>query len=269
MPELPEVETIRRSLATMVGRTITGIEVHERRLRLPVPADIRRRTVGRRILGIDRRGKYLIIHLSGREAVLAHLGMSGTFILRPADASLELHDHVRFLLSRGSALVFNDPRRFGLIVLGDPQGFAELAHMGPDPLSEDFTPAWLRQLTRGRRRPVKNLLMDQRLIAGIGNIYANEILFEAGVRPSRQARRLKLAELEVLFQAIRRVLQEAIAAGGSSISDYRDSDGRVGYFQLRFRVYDRTGEPCRRCGATVRRVVHAGRSSFYCPACQR
>jgi formamidopyrimidine-DNA glycosylase len=269
MPELPEVETVRRSLATMVGRTITGIEVRERRLRLPVPADIRKRTVGRRILGIDRRGKYLIIHLSGREALLAHLGMSGTFVLRQADAPLELHDHVRFLLSRGSALVFNDPRRFGLIVLGDPQRFAELARMGPDPFSDEFTPARLRQLTRGRKRPVKNLLMDQRLIAGIGNIYANEILFEAGVRPGRQARRLKLGELEVLFRAIRRVLQEAIASGGSSISDYRDGNGRTGYFQLNFCVYDRRGEPCRRCGAAVRHAVHAGRSSFYCPACQR
>jgi formamidopyrimidine-DNA glycosylase len=256
-------------LAAIVGQTIEGIEVRERRLRLPITADISQRTVGRRIISIDRRGKYLLVHLSGSEAVLAHLGMSGTFILRPLTAPLELHDHLRFLLSGGSALVFNDPRRFGLILLGNPESFGELAHMGPDPLSEEFTPAWLYQLTRGRKRPVKNLLMDQRLIAGIGNIYANEILFEAGVRPSRQARRVKLAELDLLFQATRRVLQEAIASGGSSISDYRDGGGQPGYFQLMFRVYDRHGEPCRRCGTAVRRVVHAGRSSFYCPSCQQ
>lgn len=269
MPELPEVENVRRSLAPIVGQTIEALDVREPRLRRRVTADLSKRTVGRKIIGLDRCGKYLLMHLSGGDAVLAHLGMSGTFTIVPVSTALEEHDHVRFLFTNGSALVFNDPRRFGLILAGRPESFEELAHMGPDPLSAEFSPAWLRRLTRGRKRPVKNLLMDQRLVAGIGNIYANEILFEAGVRPSRQARKLRLAELDLLHAATQRVLAEAIASGGSSISDYRDGSGRPGYFQLTFRVYDRDGKPCLRCAAKVRRVVHAGRSSFYCPKCQR
>jgi formamidopyrimidine-DNA glycosylase len=269
MPELPEVETVRRTLAPIVGCTIALIEVREPRLRRRVTAELTGRAIGRKVSGLERRGKYLLMHLSGGDAVLAHLGMSGTFTIVPASASAEPHDHVRFVFAGGAALVFNDPRRFGLIMAGRPEDFEELAHMGPDPLSDDFSPALLRELTRGRRRPVKNLLMDQRLLAGIGNIYANEILFEAGVRPSRQARKLRLAEVELLHAATRRVLAEAIESGGSSISDYRDGSGRAGYFQLRFRVYDRGGMPCLKCETKVRRVVHAGRSSFYCPKCQR
>jgi len=269
MPELPEVETVRRSLAPIVGQTIEALDVRERRLRRRVTSDLSKRTIGQRIIRLDRCGKYLLIHLSSGDAVLAHLGMSGTFTIVPVSTPLEPHDHLRFLFTNGSALVFNDPRRFGLVLAGRPEAFEELAHMGPDPLSNEFSPALLRQMTRGRKRPVKNLLMDQRLVAGIGNIYANEILFEAGVRPSRQARNLRLAELDLLHTATRRVLAEAIATGGSSISDYRDGSGQPGYFQLRFRVYDRGGQPCLNCATLVRRAVHAGRSSFYCPKCQR
>jgi formamidopyrimidine-DNA glycosylase len=269
MPELPEVETVRRSLTLIVGETISSLQVREPRLRRRIGADLSRRTVGRSIVGIDRRGKYLLLELSDGGAVLAHLGMSGTFSIVPQSTPLEPHDHVLFGFAGGSMLVFNDPRRFGLIRAGRRESFQELAQMGPDPLSGEFSPAWLRRLTRGRKRPVKNLLMDQRLIAGIGNIYANEILFEARVRPSRQARRLRLAEVEALYEATRRVLLEAIASGGSSISDYRDGSGQPGYFQLSFRVYDRGGQPCVVCTTPVRRTVHAGRSSFYCPKCQR
>jgi formamidopyrimidine-DNA glycosylase len=269
MPELPEVETVRRSLAPIVGQTIEALDVREPRLRRRVTGDLRTRTIGKKVVRLDRCGKYLLIHLSGGDAVLAHLGMTGTFTIVPASKPSEAHDHVRFAFEGGSALVFNDPRRFGLIVVGRPDSFVELTQMGPDPLSTEFSPGWLRQLTRGRKRPVKNLLMDQRLVAGIGNIYANEILFEAGVRPSRQARRLRLAELDRLHAATRNVLGEAIKSGGSSISDYRDGSGQPGYFQLTFRVYDRGGKPCLKCATTVRRVVHAGRSSFYCPKCQR
>lgn len=269
MPELPEVETVRLSLRPIIGQTIESLEVREVRLRRRVAADLAVQITGRQVARIDRCGKYLLLHLSGGEAVLAHLGMSGTFTITGNSAAVERHDHLRFRFANGSMLVFNDPRRFGLIRAGRPESFEELAHMGPDPLSPDFSAAWLHRMTRGRRRPVKNLLMDQRLVAGIGNIYANEILFEARVRPGRQARRLRLAEIDALYEATQRVLREAIAAGGSSISDYRDGDGRPGYFQLTFRVYDRGGEPCRRCAAAVRRGVHAGRSSFYCPKCQR
>jgi len=269
MPELPEVETVRRSLTPLVGQTISSLEVRERRLRRRIAADLSARTIGREIIRIDRSGKYLLLQLTGGEAVLAHLGMSGTFKILRHSASAGLHDHVLFHFASGLTLVFNDPRRFGLIRAGRPESFEELSEMGPDPFSAEFSAAWLRRLTRGRKRPVKNLLMDQRLVAGIGNIYANEILFEAGVRPSRQARRLRLAELDALYDATQRVLREAIASGGSSISDYRDGSGRPGYFQLTFRVYDRGGEPCLRCATPVRRAVHAGRSSFYCPKCQR
>lgn len=269
MPELPEVETVRRSLSAIVGRSIEAVDVREPRLRRRVTMDLARLATGQRIVGLDRRGKYLLVRLSSDDVVLVHLGMSGTLVAQPAATPSALHDHVRFLLSDGWALVFNDPRRFGLLRAGRPESFAELAHIGPDPLSEEFSAALLRRLTRGRKRPVKNLLMDQRLVAGIGNIYASEILFEAGVRPSRQARRLRLAELDALVRATRKVLEEAIASGGSSISDYRDGAGQPGYFQLTFRVYDRSGEPCLRCGVSVCRSVHAGRSSFYCPHCQR
>jgi formamidopyrimidine-DNA glycosylase len=269
MPELPEVETVRRSLTPLIGRTINSLEVREPRLRRRIAADLPARTIGRSVVGIERCGKYLILELSDGGAVLAHLGMSGTFTIVSQSTALEEHDHVLFGFAGGSMLVFNDPRRFGLIRAGLRESFEELAQIGPDPFSAEFSPDWLRQLTRGRKRPVKNLLMDQRLVAGIGNIYANEILFEARVRPSRQAQRLRLAELDALYEATQKVLREAIASGGSSISDYRDGSGRPGYFQLSFRVYDRRGKPCLRCATAVRRVVHAGRSSFYCPKCQR
>lgn len=269
MPELPEVETVRRSLTPLIGQTIESLEVREARLRRPVTADLSHRTTGRQIVRIDRCGKYLLFHLSGDETLLAHLGMSGTFTIVPISTAAGQHDHVLFRFGNGSMLVFNDPRRFGLIRAGRLESFEELAFMGPDPFSPEFSPAWLHRLTRGRRRPVKNLLMDQRLVAGIGNIYASEILFEARVRPSRQAQRLRLVEIDAVYEATQRVLRDAIASGGSSISDYRDGEGRPGYFQLAFRVYDRDGQPCLRCGAIVRRVVHAGRSSFYCPKCQR
>lgn len=269
MPELPEVETVRRSLLPILGRRIVAVDIREPRLRRRVSRDLASRTVGQQIVAVDRCGKYLLLGLSSADVVLAHLGMSGTLILRPAGAPLEPHDHVRFLLSRGRVLVFNDPRRFGLLRVGRTESFAELRCIGPDPLSQDFSAELLLRLTRQRRRSVKNLLMDQRLVAGIGNIYANEILFEAGVRPGRRAQRLRRFEIEAIVRATRRVLVAAIAAGGSSISDYRDGSGRPGYFQLALSVYDRAGLPCRRCGTEVRRVTQTGRSSFYCPHCQR
>ncbi len=269
MPELPEVETVRRSLRPVVGRRIDGVEVFETRLRRTLAADFAGRLTGRSIDDIERRGKYLLFRLSDGHTLLAHLGMSGALLLQPAGTTRETHDHVRLQLSGGLQLTFNDPRRFGLLCLGRGDAFVELGNVGPDPLDDAFLLADFVALARGRKKPVKNLLMDQRALGGIGNIYANEILFRARVRPGRQARRLTPAELARLFDATRAVLAHAIELGGSSISDYRDATGRPGYFHLRLSVYDRAGKPCPRCRTPVRRAVHAGRSSFYCPTCQR
>ncbi|HXQ22353.1 MAG TPA: bifunctional DNA-formamidopyrimidine glycosylase/DNA-(apurinic or apyrimidinic site) lyase [Candidatus Acidoferrales bacterium] len=269
MPELPEVETVRRSLLPIVGRRIEAVEVREPRLRRTVAKDFAQRLRGHVIDGIERRGKYLLFHLSGGDVLLAHLGMSGALLLQSTETGFAVHDHVCLQLSGDVRLTYNDPRRFGLMRIGREEQFAELDNVGPDPLSDTFTVADLAALARGRKKPVKNLLMDQRALGGIGNIYANEILFRAGIRPGRQARRVTRSELVRLFDATRAVLAHAIQLGGSSISDYRDASGRPGYFHLRLQVYARTGKPCPRCHTPIRRAVHAGRSSFYCPTCQR
>ncbi|MGD0946811.1 MAG: bifunctional DNA-formamidopyrimidine glycosylase/DNA-(apurinic or apyrimidinic site) lyase [Candidatus Binatia bacterium] len=269
MPELPEVETVRRSLLPIIGRRVEAVEVIESRLRRRVAQNFALRLTGCTIEAIERRGKYLLFHLSAGEYLLAHLGMTGALLLQPVGTPPQRHDHVRFRLSGGVQLTYNDPRRFGLLRAGTLNELAELANVGPDPLAHDFSVDQLTALARGRKRPVKNLLMDQRALGGIGNIYASEILFRAGIRPSRPARRLTRRELSALLAATRAVLRSAIRHGGSSISDYRDSEGRTGYFQLRLRVYDRAGQPCLGCGTPVRHTVHAGRSSFYCPKCQK
>jgi formamidopyrimidine-DNA glycosylase len=269
MPELPEVETVRRSLLHLRGRCIERVTVAEPRLRRRIADDFPARLEGRSIADIIRRAKYLLFSLSDGQLLLAHLGMSGALIARPSGAPVEMHDHVRLQVSGGVELVYSDPRRFGLLRVGYVEDLEELAGIGPDPLAATFKLEDLAALARGRRKPVKNLLMDQRALGGIGNIYANEILFAAGIRPSRAAGRLRRDELRRLLAATRSVLRHAIRLGGSSISDYRDGSGRPGYFQLRLRVYDRAGQPCPRCRATVKRKVHAGRSSYYCPVCQR
>jgi formamidopyrimidine-DNA glycosylase len=269
MPELPEVETIRRSLLPrVVDRTIERVEVRERRLRKPIATDFERRLTGRRIRDIARRGKYLLFDLDAGEWLVVHLGMSGSLEVK-ATTMLAPHDHVSLHLDAGSIIVFNDPRRFGLMRLVGDAELASLTNTGPDPITEEWNGARLRALVRGRQRPIKNILMDQTLIAGIGNIYANEILHLARVRPRRRGHTLRQRELDAIADAIRVVLTDAVRLGGSSISDFRDGDGKPGYFQLHFRVYDRDGEPCRDCGATIRRIVLVGRSSFYCPQCQR
>jgi formamidopyrimidine-DNA glycosylase len=269
MPELPEVETVRLSLLPLVGLRIQAVEIREARLRRRVAVDFSDRLRGRQIEAIERRGKYLLFRFDRGVTLLAHLGMSGALLVQPAETPPALHDHVRLRLADGRFLTLNDPRRFGLLELGSNTDFAALRQVGPDPLGDGFSVADLLRLTRGRKKPVKNLLMDQRAIAGIGNIYANEMLFASGIRPGRQARRLTHIEISRLYEAMRNVLQRAIARGGSSISDYRDSDGRPGYFQLELAVYDRAGQPCPSCATTIRRVIHAGRSSFHCPKCQR
>jgi formamidopyrimidine-DNA glycosylase len=269
MPELPEVESIRRSLLPLVGARILDVEVRERRLRRPIARDFESRLRGRRIETIGRRGKYLLFALDGGPVLLAHLGMSGRIERKRRNEPRAPHDHVRLLLDRGIALVFNDPRRFGLLRVGQGEGFAELGRVGRDPLAEPCSADELRALVRGRKLPIKNLLMDQRRLCGLGNIYVNEVLYQAGIRPRRRAARLGRRDLERLAAALRSVLERAVRLGGSSISDYRDAEGRTGFFQQEHAVYDRAGEPCRRCRTIIRRVTLAGRSSFYCPRCQR
>lgn len=270
MPELPEVETIRRSLLPrLVGSTIQRVEVRERRLRRPIADDFERRLAGRRIGDIARRGKYLLFALDAGEWLVVHLGMSGSLEVQPTTRDAARHDHVCLHLDGNRILVFNDPRRFGLMHIVDDGGLARITNTGPDPIAEEWSGARLRALVRGRQRPIKNILMDQTLIAGIGNIYANEILHLAQVRPRRRGNALRQRELDALAHAMRTVLLEAVRLGGSSISDFRDGDGKLGYFQLHFRVYDRDGQPCYGCGTAIRRVVLGGRSSFYCPHCQQ
>lgn len=270
MPELPEVETVRRGLAEAVtGRRIVGVEVRERRLRRPLARDFATTLTGRRIERVHRRAKYLLLDLDDGASWLVHLGMTGTLVVLPAGEPDRTHTHVVVSLDDGRTLRFHDPRRFGLMRIGPADRLAELAALGPEPLDPAFSPDFLHATARRQRRAVKSLLMDQQVVAGLGNIYVNEILFGAGVRPSRRTSRVTRADAERIVAETGRVLHEAIALRGSSISDYRDERGEPGGFQHTFRVYERDGQPCRRCSGVIRRRVIVGRSSYYCPACQR
>jgi formamidopyrimidine-DNA glycosylase len=270
VPELPEVETVVRGLAPeLTGRRVVGVTVRETRLRGGIAPEFAHRLTGRRIDGLARRGKYLLAALDDGRVWLVHLGMTGRLTLGPASGPDERHDHVVLDLDDGRRVTYNDARRFGRVAVIEPDAVARETGEGLDPLAPIFTPEAVFALTRRRRTPIKALLMDQRRVAGIGNIYANEILFHAGIRPRRLAARLARAECGRLVRAARAVLAEAIRRGGSSISDYRDGLGRSGWFQLRHQVYDRAGEPCRRCTTPIRGRLVCGRSSFYCPRCQR
>jgi formamidopyrimidine-DNA glycosylase len=269
MPELPEVETVRRGLAAAIsGRQIRAVDVHERRLRRPLARDFAARLVGRRIERVRRRAKYLLLDLDDGASWLVHLGMTGTLVVVPAAEPLRIHTHVVAALDDGRTLRFHDPRRFGLMRVAPAERLAELASLGPEPLAADFSAEFLHAVARRQRRAVKSLLMDQQVVAGLGNIYVNEILFGAGVRPTRRTSRVTRADAARIVAETGRVLAEAIDLRGSSISDYRDDRGEPGAFQDTFRVYERAGEPCRRCDGVIRRRVIVGRSSFYCPNCQ-
>jgi len=270
MPELPEVETIATGLAPrLAGRQVRRVTVHEPRLRVPLAATFPDGLEGRRLCDLRRFGKSLVATLDDDRRWVVHLGMTGRFTLRAAAVPRRLHDHVVVLLDGDEALVFNDVRRFGRMAVVAAAGLADEVGRGIDPLASAFTAAFLFTISRDRRVAVKSLLMDQRLIAGLGNIYANETLFHAGVRPRRRAGRLTRAECERIVVAARAVLAHAIVCGGSSISDYRDGFERFGTYQQHHHVYGRAGEPCRRCRAPIRGCVIVGRSSFYCSRCQR
>jgi formamidopyrimidine-DNA glycosylase len=271
LPELPEVETTRRGLAPHVrGRRITALRVYERRLRWPVAAGLASRLAGQRVLGTSRRAKYLLLRLESG-TLLLHLGMSGNLRVLPAEAARLPHDHFDLVLDSGRALRFNDPRRFGSLIYtsGDPLRHPLLADLAPEPFDAGFDAAYLWRITRGRRVAVKQLLMNSRLVVGVGNIYASEALFRARLRPRRQARSLTLAEAGRLVRAVRAVLAQAIRAGGTTLRDYLRADGSPGYFRQRLYVYERAGKPCRRCGTAVRALTQGQRSTYYCPSCQK
>ena len=270
MPELPEVETTRRGIAPLVeGRTIQDIVVRQRRLRWPVPAILKRRLPGARIEAVERRAKYLLLGTSAG-GVIFHLGMSGSLRVLPSGTEYHPHDRVAIELNGGHSLRLRDPRRFGAVLWGGqaPRRHRLLRDLGPEPLGPAFTGDYLYQRCRGRRRAIRDLLLDGRLVAGIGNIYANEALFAAGIRPTRAGGRLSRRRCAALAAAIRDVLRRALRAGGTTLKDFAQADGRPGYFSQRLKVYGRAGRPCPACGAPVQALAHGGRRVFYCTNCQ-
>jgi formamidopyrimidine-DNA glycosylase len=270
MPELPEVEVIRRGLApVLTGRRFLSLQVGAKRLRQQSsPQELRRWVLGRRLEGLRRRGKYLVFDLEGGVTLLIHLGMTGRLLLGPPPSPPLPHVHLVFQLEGGLELFFQDTRRFGQVLVFPPGEVPPpLALVGAEPFSRKVTPAWLAEQARGRSRPIKNFLLDARTLAGIGNIYACEILFAARLHPATPVACLTLADWDRVLTETRRILKHAIKKGGTTVSDYLNSKGETGLFQLELLVYGRTGEFCH-CGAPINRLVQAGRSSFFCPVCQ-
>lgn len=274
MPELPEVETTRRGLLKAIqGQRIISASLHTRGLRLPFPRDLTGQLKNIMVRDIERRAKYMIWHLSSGRQLVVHLGMSGRF--RHSDQKSfqrEKHDHLVMHLDNGKVISYHDPRRFGLIdwaidQKGNPHPW--LQDMGIEPLSPQLNANWLHAQLQRRKTNMKAALLDQKMIVGLGNIYVAEALFLSGIRPMRMAQRVNMAECKKLVPAIKKVLQAAINAGGSSLRDYRDIEGQIGFFQDRFYVYDRAGEQCRKCKSLIKHLVQSGRSSYYCPTCQK
>lgn len=278
MPELPEVETVRRGLEAAMsgpGRAIRQLVLNRKDLRYPFTAGMAEAVQGQSIKAFGRRGKYMILDVSGNNALVWHLGMSGRVrVYKENEAySPELHDHAVFHLENGATISFNDPRRFGFLVLyaGNTwQNQEPFASMGPEPLGNEFNAPILAERLRGRKTPIKSALLDQKVVAGLGNIYVCEALYQAGINPLREAGDIAPAKIEALAAAIRDVLTRALESGGSSLRDYRQTDGSLGYFQHGFSVYDREGVSCPACtkACTIKRIVQSGRSTFYCPTRQ-
>ena len=269
MPEFPEVETTRRGLEPHIcGRRIVAFTVHEPRLRWRVPDDLPAKLAGQRITGAGRRAKYLLIGLESG-TLLVHLGMSGNLRVLPADTPRIAHDHYDLLLDSGNTLRFNDPRRFGSLhyTTGDPGGHPLLARLAPEPFDPEFDPEYLWRITRRRRASIKQVLMNSRLVVGVGNIYASEALFRARIRPRRGAQSLSREEAGRLVKEVRAVLAHAIKVGGTTLRDYVGADGEPGYFRQKLYVYEQ--KECRVCGTAIRQLTQQGRSSYYCPTCQK
>jgi formamidopyrimidine-DNA glycosylase len=270
MPELPEVETTRRGIAPqIVGRRVTRVLVRQPRLRWRVPAALARELPGHAIRDVERRAKYLLLRTDAGTAIL-HLGMSGSVRIVPCATPPAAHDHLDIVFDDGRCLRLRDPRRFGTLLwtTRDPLAHKLLRDLGPEPLDEGFDGNYLYRVTRGRRLAARDLLLNSRVVAGVGNIYANEALFSAGIRPTRAAGRLRHAECARLVTAVRDTLSKAIRAGGTTLRDFMNADGLPGYFQQTLKVYGRAGEPCPRCGTRVRLKRLGQRSAYYCPRCQ-
>lgn len=281
MPELPEVEVTRRGIAPhLVGHRIAGVAVRYPKLRWPIPEGLNKKLQGRLIVSVSRRAKYLLLDCEVGTLIL-HLGMSGSLRLLPIDAhkaddSIKFvdppgkHDHFDLFIENQTILRFRDPRRFGA-VLWQPGSIKQhplLIHLGPEPLSRDFCATRLYDISRGRKSNIKALLMNNQVVVGVGNIYANEALFHARINPRTAAGRIGLSRYEILVQHLKSVLEKAIEAGGSSLRDFVKSDGNPGYFQQQYWVYGRAGMPCRNCNTTIKQIKQNQRSSFYCPVCQ-
>lgn len=278
MPELPEVETVRRGLATVLdGARLSNVVLRRRSLRVPIPDDFEARLIGKKIVRLGRRAKYLLIEMEDGTVVIAHLGMSGRMkIHRGAPDAPGPHDHADFITEDGVTVRFTDPRRFGLLLLtttAEIDAHKLMRELGPDPLSNDFNAVVLAERLAGRAAPLKAALLDQHTVAGLGNIYVCESLFRAGLSPKRLARTVTPARAEALTAAIRTVISEAVAAGGTTLRDHISPDGELGYFTQSLTVYGREGEACPGCDCSnpkkIRRIVQSGRSTFYCPTRQR
>jgi formamidopyrimidine-DNA glycosylase len=270
MPELPEVETTRSGIAPHIqGRRISGVLVRDARLRWPVDPELAARVTGRTVRAVERRAKYLLLHLANGTLIL-HLGMSGSLRILPRNTAPGKHDHVDLLFGH-CCLRLRDPRRFGAVLWTDRPAAEHplLAHLGPEPLSAAFSGDHLRRQAGQRRMPVKSLIMDGRVVVGVGNIYANEALFRAGIHPARPAGRISAARYARLGEEIKAVLAAAIRQGGTTLRDFQQEDGKPGYFAQELLVYGRTGEPCPNCGAPLKQQRIGQRSSFFCSRCQR
>jgi formamidopyrimidine-DNA glycosylase len=271
MPELPEVETTRRGVAPWIeGVRVTAVTVRQPLLRWPVPPSLARELPGRLIVTAERRAKFLLFRTEGDRTLLLHLGMSGSLRVLQTAPPPTPHDHLDLALASGRVLRFRDPRRFGSAdwVAGDPLRHPLLAYLGPEPLGPGFTPAYLAAACRGRRVAIKQLIMNGRVVVGVGNIYASEALFRAGIHPARAAGRIGPRRIAALVTAIREVLEAAIRQGGTTLRDFAWGEGQYGYFRPELAAYDRADEPCLRCHGTIRTIIQGQRSTYYCPGCQ-
>jgi formamidopyrimidine-DNA glycosylase len=271
MPELPEVETTLRGIAPhLCDRRVTDVVIRNPSLRWPIPKNLPKLLREQTVRDLQRRAKYLLIAFDHGTLIL-HLGMSGSLRIQPVGTPAEKHDHFDLVIDSGQLLRLRDPRRFGAVLwhAGDIAQHPLLAALGPEPLQADFDGGYLHRATRSRSAAIKLVIMDSHLVVGVGNIYANEALFRAGIRPQLAANKLSLPRCQRLAQCIKEVLQEAIKQGGSTLRDFVHSDGSSGYFQQNYFVYGRTGEPCRVCGTSIKQIKQGQRSTFYCPACQR
>lgn len=271
MPELPEVETTRRGIeGVLLQQRVLYLIVRERRLRWPVPDNLEQQLEGQKVLSVRRRAKYILIELE-TGCLIWHLGMSGSISVVDENAPLKKHDHIDLVLQSGKAIRFNDPRRFGCLLWSqeDVQKHTLLATLGPEPLEDGFDGDYLYRKSRGRKRALKNFIMDQKIVVGVGNIYASEALFGAGILPGQAAARVSKRQYQALVEHIKRVLAEAITQGGTTLKDFQQVDGKPGYFKQRLMVYGRAGQVCEQCDATILKKVIGQRASFYCPVCQQ